>query len=157
MFMRYALIPCAAAFLTTAACLAAAPAGGPTQTAPPSPIVITAAPKAQIPVFEGRDPDQIADDDALVTQIIPLQYLAAAEVRDMLYVVVNPDRPIVAAGNCVVVTDARGVIKRILQIINYIDVPPNGGNVIAVVPLPAGNAAEAARQVNAVFNSQPGP
>ena len=154
---------------TPCAVLGAAPGGGrqggqvpsqaaPSQAAPAqSQPVVTYVPTAGIPVYEGRDPDKIADDDTVITQVIPIKYISAVEVRDTLTALVKPEMPMVACNNALVVTEASCVVKRIVQIICYLDVRRGGDNVIVVVPLRSGNAAEAARQINAVFGSQGGP
>jgi type II secretory pathway component GspD/PulD (secretin) len=130
-------------------------ADGPARpAATPAAVVVTGAPRQMIPVHEGRDPDPIADSDTVITQVIPLDYVSASDMLALLSELVKPDTPMVASNNYLVVTEASCVVKRIVQIICYVDVRPQSNNVIVVIPLASGNAAEAARQINAVFNSQ---
>jgi len=140
------------AWLGRGVCEAAAGAVAPQKVPVISQPVV--APPAAIPVYEGRDLDQIADDDTVITQVIPLEYLSAADMRNTLLPLIKQDTPLVAAGNALVVTEASNVVRRIVKIVNYIDVQRPNGNVIAVVPLTSGDAAEMARLINAVLGGK---
>ena len=83
----------------------------------------TAAQK-DIPVCVGREPCNGYTDDQLVTQLIPLRYGEAQSLTGILQSLVSRDSNMVAHPNTntIIMTDAAANIRRILRIVNQIDV-----------------------------------
>jgi general secretion pathway protein D len=76
-----------------------------------------------IPVISGSDPDQIPKTDEMVTQIIPVRFVEAAQLIKDLQPLVSLQSTITAneAGNAIVITDTRANIHRVAEIIKAID------------------------------------
>jgi type II secretory pathway component GspD/PulD (secretin) len=123
------------------------------QQLPAAPLVLTPS-TPQIPVFAGRDPDQIPATDALITQIIPLQYLASQDVLATLlpFLPAGTSVSANAGSNCIILTERAAVVKRFVTIVSLLD--KSDGTVIELVQLQHADAAEAARLINAVLGEK---
>lgn len=72
----------------------------------------------------GADLDKIGTGDAIITQVIPLQYISAAKLRDELKPLVADDQAnmlAVSSTNTLIITDTEGNVRRLVQIINILD------------------------------------
>jgi general secretion pathway protein D len=83
------------------------------------------AARRDLQVRVGSDPSLIPQNDSIVTQIIPLNYVSAAEVSGVI-------QPLLSAGtqmatypttNSIVITDTSSSIHRVARIIQKLDVP----------------------------------
>ena len=98
-----------------------------------------------------------ADTDAIITQVIPVYFLSAPELAQTLAVLVKPETQMAAVAGAIVITERSSVVRRVVQIINFLDVEHPDPNVIEVIMLHSADAAEAARLVNAVIGGQGQP
>jgi type II secretory pathway component GspD/PulD (secretin) len=121
--------------------------------AAPNPPSTTPAPASAQggPVSQGIDPDQIPDNDNLITQIFTLSYLTGPDAKATLTSLVSPQATLAATSSALIITDTSRNVKRVAQILKMLDAAPPSKNIIVVVPVNPGSAAEAARQVNAVM------
>ncbi|MGD8242604.1 MAG: type II secretion system secretin GspD [Desulfobacterales bacterium] len=99
--------------------------------------------------------DLKGDDDKVITQIIPLTYGDANEIKKLLTPLVSKSSIILAYAptNTLIVTDVQSNIKRLLGIINTIDVT-GIGHEIALIPLENAVATDTVKILQTVFDDQ---
>jgi type II secretory pathway component GspD/PulD (secretin) len=107
---------------------------------------------ANIPVRTGADPKDIPIEDAIVTQIIPLKNIDAANLAPL---VSDGGTSIDTTHNALIITDTSAKINRIAQIIQKLDQPGNVKTVTQYRQLKFTNAADAVRLINAMFTPNP--
>lgn len=81
--------------------------------------------------------------DAMVTRVIEIGQVPAAELAALLRPLVSPSAQLAAQGNTLVVTDRAGNVERIAQLVRRIDTVSD--NEVEVIPLRHANASEMAR------------
>ena len=110
--------------------------------------------KANVPVFEGADPDAIPLSDNIITQVIPLKNVDATRLRSDLAPLMSADADVTAnsASNVIVITDTSAKIHRLVEIIEKMDNQRSIKTVIEYRQLINSNASDAARLINAMFN-----
>lgn len=76
-----------------------------------------------IPVKSGSDPEAIPDNDEIVTQIIPVQFVEVAQLLKDLQPLVSSQTAMTGneSGNSIVITDTQSNIRRVAEIIRAID------------------------------------
>jgi len=81
--------------------------------------------QAVIDTFFGSTPPETETSDIVVTQIVPLEYAQAEDVRKLLVPFVSKDANLLSYSptNSLVVTDTAGNISRLIEMINAVDVP----------------------------------
>lgn len=91
-------------------------------------------------------------EDKIVTQIIPLKYADANEVKNLLIPLISKDSVLLAyeSTNMLIVTDVYSNIKRLLKIIETIDVTGIGRQ-ISVIPLEYADASKMVPILEAMF------
>ncbi|TWI77456.1 general secretion pathway protein D [Desulfobotulus alkaliphilus] len=94
----------------------------------------------------------LTDSDRLITQIIPLQYAEPEELRRLFAPLVSKTSVLLsyASSRMLIVTDVESNIRRILEIVKYIDVRDKGRE-IRVLTLAHADAAELVGTLEAVF------
>jgi len=111
-----------------------------------------------IPVKVGNDPDKVANNAEIVTQIIPIRFVEAGQLTKDLSLFVSPQATIVAndAGNSIVITDTQSNIKHLLEIIKAIDSSAEGETQIKVFHLSHANPTDVANELAQIFPSSTG-
>lgn len=115
-----------------------------------APAAVTYPAAKQITLHSGRNADEIAETDEIITQIIPLHTLASQELLATLAPFL-PSGAVMAAivgSNSIIITERSAVVKRVVLIINELDKPND--NVIEMRRMRNADAAEAARIINAL-------
>jgi type II secretory pathway component GspD/PulD (secretin) len=111
------------------------------------------AKKRDLPVKVGRKPEDIPKDAEMVTQILPVRYVAAVQlVRDLQPLV--PDSATITAnegGNALVITDTQTSIHRIAEIVQAIDTAVSSVSTIKVYPLKFADAKSLASVLKDLF------
>src|SRR5204863_6314724 len=76
-----------------------------------------------IPVNQGGDPDKIPITDKVVTQIMPVRFVEAAQLVKDLQPLVSLQTTMTAneAGNSIVMTDTQANIHKVAEIVRAID------------------------------------
>ncbi len=94
-------------------------------------------------------------NDKVITQIIPLRYADASEIKKLFTPLVSKSSVILAytPTNTLIVTDVQSNIKRLLGIIKKIDVT-GIGHEIALIPLENAVAADTVKILNTIFADQ---
>lgn len=87
-------------------------------------VKLTDSAKYNVETLKGKTAASVPDDDRLVTQIIELDHVSADEVQDVLRDF-SPSGSIVAheGTNTLVISSSASAIRRMLKIIEHIDVP----------------------------------
>jgi general secretion pathway protein D len=114
------------------------------------------AKRLNIPVRSGSDPDKIGATDELITQVIPLRFADAVQLKTDLQPLVNPEADFTAnaSSNALVITDTSANVKRVVQIVNALDTHLADAAEVKVFPLEYASAASAAKLINDVFSAQ---
>jgi general secretion pathway protein D len=115
-----------------------------------------------VPMVEARSKDietklreeSINPDDRVVTQLIPLKYANPEEIKTVLGPFISKNSIIVsyAPTGMLIITDVLSNIKRLLEIIDVIDVEGTG-EVISVIPLEHSGAQSMAKSLTSVFKT----
>jgi general secretion pathway protein D len=116
------------------------------------------AKKGNVPVHFGGKPDDIANTDELITQVIPILNVSATKLRDDLKPLMGNDADVAAndGSNTIIITDASSSIRRIVQIIANLDQHEAATSEIRIVPLKYANAAAAVKLLETFFKNQGG-
>ncbi|HEX4795115.1 MAG TPA: secretin N-terminal domain-containing protein, partial [Humisphaera sp.] len=115
------------------------------------------AKKGNVPVHFGNNPEDIAETDELITQVIPIQNVNATKLRDDLKPML-PDADFIAneGSNSIIITDASATIRRLVQIIKRLDEHEAETSEIHITQLKHANAAAVAKLIEAFFKSPSG-
>jgi general secretion pathway protein D len=91
-------------------------------------------------------------DDKIITQLIPLKYAAPVEVKRLFTPMVSKSSVILAyePTNTLIITDVASNIKRLMKILNQIDVPGTGQE-ISVIPLLHADATKLVNIMSTIF------
>jgi len=114
-----------------------------------------AAKRLNIPVHTGSDPEKIANTDELITQVIPLKYSDATQLKTDLQPLISPDADFTsnASSNALVITDTSANVKRIVQIVADLDTSVADSIDVKVFQLVYANSTDAAKLINDVFGN----
>ncbi len=116
----------------------------------------TNAPRRDLPVEMGSDPELIPRKDEMVTQILPLRFGEAAKLIENLRPLLAESATISAneASNAILLTDTQTNIRRIAQIIRALDTSVASISTIQIFPLQFADAKEVATVVTQLFAGQ---
>jgi general secretion pathway protein D len=113
------------------------------------------AKQAEVKVQVGSDPDKIKVGDDVITQVIPLSYADAAELkRDLANLM--PKRGDISANarsNTLIITDIASNVHRFAEIIKQLDAPQTSVTQIRVFTLSNADAQTLANTLNDLFKS----
>ncbi len=114
------------------------------------------AKKKNIPTETHYEAKEIEKDDKIVTEIIPVRSVNAAQAIKELSALksVNAEWAADEAGNAIVMTDARVNIRRMAEIINALDLASSGVNVVRVFALKYADSKTMVTVVKDLFPSQ---
>ncbi len=118
-------------------------------------VTLEQAKKENLPVQAGADPDAVTGGDDIITQVIPLNYVDVAKLKDDI----SPLLPTYAqlsanvSSNALIMTSTRSSIKRVLQIVKALDTAISGVSEIKVFPLEYADAEDTADLLNEIFET----
>ena len=114
-----------------------------------------AARRREIPVKTGNDPVRIPRSDGMVTQIIPIRYINAAQLTENLKPLLPSESSLTAneAGNSLIMTDTETSVRHITEIIRALDNSATGANSIRVFQLQYADSKEVASVLKDLFPS----
>lgn len=109
-----------------------------------------------IPVVSGGDPESIPKTDEVVTQIIPVRFVEAAQVMKDLQPLVSSLTTMTAneSGNTIVITDTRANIHRVAEVIKAIDAGAEDETQVRVFQLKHHDPVEMANLLTGLFSDQ---
>lgn len=119
-------------------------------------VSLDAAKTRDLPVKRGNEPKEIPKNDEIVTQIIPLRYINAAQVTKDLTQLMPLSSTMSAneAANALVITDTQASIRRMAEIVKALDTPISIASAIRVYPLKFADAKTVATVVKDLFQQQ---
>lgn len=119
----------------------------------------TDAPRRDIPVNVGSDPEGIPRKDEMVTQILPLRFGEAAKLIENLRPLLPSESSLTAneASNAILMTDTQTNIRRVAQIIKALDTSTSSISSINIFPLQFADAKEVANVVTQLYASTQTP
>lgn len=106
-----------------------------------------------LPIMIGNDPEIISNNDDMITQIIPINYIDGKELVDNLkpflkeYAVITYN----SASNSIILVDTQSNVRRIIKIINYLDQSLAKTYGIKVFDLSYTDAVGIAKIINELF------
>ncbi len=108
---------------------------------------------AGIPVLSGSDPDKIPITDKVVTQIMPVRFVEAAQLLKDLQPLVSINTTMTAneAGNSIVMTDTQATIHKVAEIIHAIDMGAEDFTMLRVFPLHHADPTDTADMLTQLF------
>ena len=115
-----------------------------------------AAKTRDIPVKREANPESIPKNEEMVTQIIPIRYINAAQLTKDL----QPLMPLTAnmtaneAGNALVITDTQTSIHRMAEIVRALDTSISNASSIRVYPLKYADAKTVSTVIKDLFSGQ---
>ncbi|MHB1155584.1 MAG: type II secretion system secretin GspD [Phycisphaerales bacterium] len=115
----------------------------------------SSAKRMNIPVRVGNDPEKVERSDELITQVIPLRYADATQLKTDLQPLMNSEADFTAnaSSNALVITDTSSNIRRIVQVVAALDTSVADSVDVKVFQLKFANAANAAKLINDVFGN----
>lgn len=116
-------------------------------------VAIEDAKQEAIPVHVGNNPDRITQTDELITQVIPLHYADATQLKSDLSPLIPSyaDLSANASSNSLILTDTSTNVHRIVRIVKALDTALSGVKDVKVFPLNYADAVDTARLINDVF------
>jgi type II secretory pathway component GspD/PulD (secretin) len=108
---------------------------------------------AGIPVMSGSDPDKIPITDRIVTQIMPVRFVEAAQLLKDLQPLVSIQTTMTAneAGNEILMTDTQANIHKVAEIIKAIDAGAEDFSMLKVFSLTNADPTEMADMLTQLF------
>ena len=118
-------------------------------------IKIEDAKKYNIPVQHGSDPVPIKANDDMITQVIPIKYVDAVQLKKDFAPLMSQygDLSSNASSNVLILTDTGSNIKRFMEIIAALDTQSSTTTEIKVFQLKYASATNAARLINEIFRT----
>lgn len=114
------------------------------------------AKRSNIPVRSGANPKEIANNDELITQVIPLKYADAVQLKQDLSPLVSTEADFTAnaSSNALVMTDTSANIRRLVEIVAALDTSLADAAEVKVFKLNYASASAAAKLITDVFVDQ---
>ena len=114
------------------------------------------AKKRSIPVRSGNNPAEIEPTDMVVTQIIPVRYLNATQLKQDITPLLPAYAEIAAnvSSNALILTDTEANIRRIVEIVRALDTAVSAVAEIRVFQLQYANATNTAKLINEMFKAE---
>lgn len=119
-------------------------------------VALTSAPKEDLPVNRGADPEEIPKKDVMVTQVIPIRFGNAAALIENIspllpeYSTLNANE----SSNALILTDTQANINRIAQIVQALDQSISSVSSLKVFPLRYADATELAEVIKGIFENE---
>ena len=114
------------------------------------------AKKSAIPVRVGNDPEAIDPTDELITQVIPIRFADAVQIKNDLAPLVSSEADFSAnaSSNSVILTDTSANVRRLVEIISAMDQQLADPAEVRVFQLKYASASNVATVINATFASE---
>ena len=111
------------------------------------------AKRREIPVKSGNDPQNIPKNEEIVTQIIPIRYIAASQLTQNLTSLLPSGAELTAneGGNALIMTGTQAGIRRITEIVRALDTSVAASTAIRVFTLRFADAKQLATLIKDLF------
>jgi general secretion pathway protein D len=119
-------------------------------------LTIDEAKKEFIPVRVGNIPKEIPLGDAIITQVIPIHNADAVKLKSDLAPLIPSSADVTsnASSNTLIVTGSQTVVRRIVEIVNGIDIQQSVFSQVRVYPLKNANATNTAKLISDIFKEE---
>jgi general secretion pathway protein D len=116
-------------------------------------VALADAKRMSVPVRSGADPAGIEPNDVVITQVIPLKFADATQVRTDLESLISStaDFSANASSNALIMTDTGANVRRIVEIVQALDTHMAAIAEVRVFPLTYAEAQDAADLINEIF------
>ncbi len=116
------------------------------------------APRRDIPVMMGSDPELIPRKDDMVTQVLPLRFGEAGKLIENLRPLLPPEATITAneGSNAILMTDTQTNIRRIAQIIRALDTSVSSISAINIFQMQFADAKQVSAVITQLFTGGQG-
>ncbi len=106
-----------------------------------------------IPVRLGAEPAGIPDNDEMVTQVIPIRFVEAAQLLKDIQPLISSQTAVTAneSGNSIVITDTQCNIHRVAEVIKAIDSSAEDVTVVRIFHLAHANPSEMSDLLTSLF------
>ncbi len=117
-------------------------------------VTLEDAKRRGLPVRVGSDPAQINDTDELVTQVMPLKYVQAEQVKSQLEGLLSDQGVLMIepTGNSLVVRDTSASIRRFAEVLKALDQAVTAELQVKVYRLKNSDAVEVAKVISELFS-----
>ena len=111
------------------------------------------AKKRDLPVKSGSNPAEIPRNDDMVTQVLPIRFINAAQLTKDLQPLVSDKATMTAneSGNALVITDTQINIHRFAEIIHALDTSVSSASMVKVFPLRFADAKQLSTVIRDLF------
>ena len=111
------------------------------------------AKKRGLPVRFGSAPDKINDSEEIVTQVMPLRYVQASQVKEQLIELLSSEGKLMIepTSNSLVIRDTSAVIRRFAQVLEALDKAVTNQLSVKVYRLQNAEATETAKVIRELF------
>ncbi|MBM3837088.1 MAG: hypothetical protein FJ398_03845 [Verrucomicrobia bacterium] len=111
--------------------------------------------KRDIPVVQGREPEEIPKTDQMVTQVIPIRYADATQMTRDLQPLLRDYATLTAnqSGNALVLTATQTDVKRMVEIVKALDTSISSISGIRVFQLQYADAKDLANVIKELFDT----
>ncbi|KPK66055.1 MAG: hypothetical protein AMK73_01200 [Planctomycetes bacterium SM23_32] len=119
-------------------------------------VTLEDAKRMNVPVRAGSDPSRIEPNDEVITQIMPLKFADAVQVRQDLAALIpaHADLSANASSNALILTDTGANVRRIAEIVSALDKHMATVAEVRVFQLTYADASDAADLINEVFEQR---
>jgi len=119
-------------------------------------VTLEDAKKMNVPVRSGTDPEKIEPNDEIITQVIPLKFADAVQLREDLATLIPAyaDLSANASSNALILTDTGANVRRIVEIVKALDTHMATVAEVRVFQLIYADASDAADLINRVFEQE---
>lgn len=119
-------------------------------------ITLAKAPKENLPVHTGRDPNAVVASDTVETYVVPVGHVTAVALAENLKALLPEYASLEANqdGNALIITDTTANIKRLMQIVAALDTHMATVAEIRVFRLISADATTTATLINSIFQQQ---
>jgi len=109
-----------------------------------------------VPVRSGNDPSAIEPNDEVITQVIPIRFADAVQLKQDLAPLISPyaDLTSNASSNTLILTDTGVNVRRIVEIVSALDTHMASVAEVRVFHLTYADATTTARLINEVFKQE---
>ena len=116
------------------------------------------AKKHNIPVHTGNDPEKIEPSDEVITQVIPIKFIDAQQLKKDFAPLVPgyADLSSNQGSNTLILTDTAANVRRIVEIIHAMDTQSTTVSDVKVFQLKYANATNAAKLISDIFKEDSG-
>ncbi|MDB5332402.1 MAG: gspD 1, partial [Phycisphaerales bacterium] len=119
-------------------------------------VQVDVAKHMNLPVRYGNKPEDIAETDEMITQVIPVSSVDAAKLKQDLTPLISATADFAAnqGSNSLIMTDTSANIRRVVMIVSILDKRESSQTDMRVIQLRNASASSAAKLVTTIFKAE---